>query len=35
MIVRDYLEKQAKERPTKPAIPFGEEKITFSSLNTL
>jgi len=35
MIVRDYLEKQAKERPTKPAILFKEEKITFSELNTL
>jgi acyl-CoA synthetase (AMP-forming)/AMP-acid ligase II len=35
MIVRDYLEKQAKERPTKPAILFKEEKITFSNLNTL
>ena len=35
MIVRDYLEKQAKERPTKPAILFKEEKITFSQLNTL
>ena len=35
MIVRDYLEKQAKERPTKPAILFKEEKITFSDLNTL
>ncbi len=34
MIVRDYLEKQAKERPTKPAILFEEEKITFSDLNT-
>src|SRR5512139_2257039 len=34
MIVRDYLEKQAKERPTKPAILFKEEKITFSNLNT-
>jgi acyl-CoA synthetase (AMP-forming)/AMP-acid ligase II len=33
MIVRDYLEKQAKERPTKPAILFKEEKITFSDLN--
>ena len=35
MIVRDYLEKQAKERPTKPAIFFNEEKMTFSELNTL
>ncbi len=35
MIVRDYLERQAKERPTKPAILFKEEKITFSNLNTL
>jgi hypothetical protein len=35
MIVRDYLEKQAKERPTKPAILFKEEKITFSELNIL
>jgi acyl-CoA synthetase (AMP-forming)/AMP-acid ligase II len=35
MIVRDYLEEQAKERPTKPAILFKEEKITFSDLNTL
>ncbi len=35
MIVRDYVEKQAKERPTKPAILFKEEKITFSDLNTL
>src|SRR5512139_4065303 len=35
MIVRDYLEKQAKERPTKPAILFKEEKMTFSDLNTL
>ena len=35
MIVRDYLEKQARERPTKPAILFKEEKITFSDLNTL
>jgi acyl-CoA synthetase (AMP-forming)/AMP-acid ligase II len=33
MIVRDYLEKQAKERPTKPAILFKEEMITFSDLN--
>jgi acyl-CoA synthetase (AMP-forming)/AMP-acid ligase II len=35
MIVRDYVEKQVKERPTKPAILFKEEKITFSDLNTL
>jgi acyl-CoA synthetase (AMP-forming)/AMP-acid ligase II len=35
MIVRDYLEKQANERPTKPAILFKKEKITFSDLNTL
>jgi long-chain acyl-CoA synthetase len=35
MIVRDYLEKQARERPTKPAILFKEEKITFFDLNTL
>jgi fatty-acyl-CoA synthase len=35
MIVRDYLEKQAKERPTKPAILFKEDKITFSDMNTL
>ena len=35
MIVRDYLEKQAIERPNKPAILFKEEKITFSDLNTL
>ena len=34
MIVRDYLEKQAEQRPTKPAILFKEEKITFSDLNT-
>ena len=33
MIVRDYLEKQANQRPTKPAILFKEEKITFSDLN--
>jgi acyl-CoA synthetase (AMP-forming)/AMP-acid ligase II len=35
MIVRDYLEKQANERPMKPAILFKEEKITFSDLNAL
>ncbi|HUL21688.1 MAG TPA: AMP-binding protein [Thermodesulfobacteriota bacterium] len=34
MIVRDDLEKQAQERPTKPAILFKEERITFSDLNT-
>jgi acyl-CoA synthetase (AMP-forming)/AMP-acid ligase II len=34
MIVRDYLEKEAKERPTKPAILFKEGEITFSDLNT-
>src|SRR5512139_524636 len=33
MFVRDYLEKQANQRPTKPAILFKEEKITFSDLN--
>lgn len=35
MIVRDYLEKQAIERPNKTAILFKEEKITFSDLNTM
>ncbi len=35
MIVRDHLERQAKERPTKSAILFKEEKITFSDLNIL
>ncbi len=35
MIVRDYLEKQAVERPNKVAILFKEEKITFSHLNTM
>jgi long-chain acyl-CoA synthetase len=35
MIVRDCLERQAKERPTKPAILFKEEKVTFSDLNIL
>ncbi|HUL37911.1 MAG TPA: long-chain-fatty-acid--CoA ligase [Thermodesulfobacteriota bacterium] len=35
MIVRDYLEKQAKEKPTKPAILFKEKRITFFDLNTL
>jgi long-chain acyl-CoA synthetase len=35
MIVRDYLEKQARERPTKPAILFKEDKIPFHGLNTL
>jgi fatty-acyl-CoA synthase len=34
MIVRDYLEKQAIERPNKVAILFKDEKITFSDLNT-
>ncbi len=34
MIVRDYLEKQALERPNKTAILFKEEKYTFSDLNT-
>jgi acyl-CoA synthetase (AMP-forming)/AMP-acid ligase II/ABC-type proline/glycine betaine transport system permease subunit len=34
MIVRDYLEKQAIERPNKTAILFKEEKISFSDLNT-
>ena len=34
MIVRDYLEKQAIERPTKAAILFKDEKITFSDLDT-
>jgi len=35
MIVRDYLYKQAIERPDKTAILFKEEKITFSDLNTM
>jgi long-chain acyl-CoA synthetase len=35
MIVRDYLEKQAIERPGKVAILFKDEKITFSDLDTL
>ncbi len=35
MIVRDYLEKQAIERPHKSAILFKEEKITFSDLNAM
>jgi long-chain acyl-CoA synthetase len=35
MIVRDFLEKQAVERPNKTAILFREEKITFSDLNTM
>ncbi|MGZ3525077.1 MAG: AMP-binding protein, partial [Thermodesulfobacteriota bacterium] len=35
MIVRDYLEKQSRERPAKAPILFKEEKITFSDLNTL
>jgi acyl-CoA synthetase (AMP-forming)/AMP-acid ligase II len=33
VIARDYLEKQAKERPTKPAILSKEGEITFSDLN--
>jgi len=35
MIIRDCLEKQAIERPNKPAILFKEEKVTFSDLNTM
>jgi acyl-CoA synthetase (AMP-forming)/AMP-acid ligase II/ABC-type nitrate/sulfonate/bicarbonate transport system permease component len=35
VIVRDYLEKQAIERPDKTAILFKEEKITFSDVNTM
>ena len=35
MIVRDFLEKQALEKPDKTAILFKEEKITFSALNAL
>jgi len=35
MIVRDFLEKQAIERPNKTAILFKEEKITFSDLHTM
>jgi long-chain acyl-CoA synthetase len=35
MIVRDHLEKQAIERPSKAAILFKDEKITFSDLNTM
>src|SRR5512135_3263116 len=35
MIIRDYLEKQAKIRPTKPAILDNEQVMTFSDLNTL
>jgi long-chain acyl-CoA synthetase len=35
MIVREYLQKQAKERPHKVAILFKDEKITFSDLDTL
>ena len=35
MIVRDFLEKQAVERPNKTAILFKEEKITFSDINTM
>jgi acyl-CoA synthetase (AMP-forming)/AMP-acid ligase II len=33
MIIRDYLEKQATERPNKAAILFKDEKIIFSDLN--
>jgi len=35
MIVRDYLERQAIERPNKVALLFKEERITFSDLNTM
>jgi len=35
MIVRDYLERQAIERPNKIALLFKEERITFSDLNTM
>ncbi len=35
MIVRDYLEKQARERSNKTAILFKEERITFSELHTM
>ena len=35
MIVRDLLEKQARERPDKVAILFKEERITFSELDAL
>ena len=35
MIVRDHLEKQASERPSKVALLFKDEKITFSDLNTM
>lgn len=35
MIVRDYLEKQADERPRKVALLFKEEKVTFSDLNAM
>ncbi len=35
MIVRDYLEKQARERPNKSAILFKEERITFSELHSM
>jgi acyl-CoA synthetase (AMP-forming)/AMP-acid ligase II/ABC-type nitrate/sulfonate/bicarbonate transport system permease component len=35
MIVRDHLEKQAKERPQKVALLFKEERVTFSDLNVM
>ncbi len=35
MIVRDHLEKQARERPNKVAILFKEERITFADLDIL
>jgi acyl-CoA synthetase (AMP-forming)/AMP-acid ligase II/ABC-type proline/glycine betaine transport system permease subunit len=35
MIVRDFIEKQAIQRPNKVAILFKEEKITFSDLDTM
>ncbi len=35
MIVRDFLEKQALQKPDKAAILFKEEKITFSAVNAL
>jgi acyl-CoA synthetase (AMP-forming)/AMP-acid ligase II/ABC-type proline/glycine betaine transport system permease subunit len=35
MIVGDYLEKQADERPRKVALLFKEEKVTFSDLNVM
>ena len=35
MIVRDHLERQARERPDKIAILFKEERITFSDLHTM